>query len=121
MANRKGWESLSDAQRRRYVRAGITPQAYASGASLAKARGHGSEEQEAVIKRIRRRWREWNFPTTALPAFVAYYGADDAELISDQKIEAAEHDTQAVQFMRALWNTRPPEAPKSWYWYHHTR
>jgi len=118
VANRKGWDALSDAQRRRYQRAGITRQAYDSGASLAKARGHGGEAKEAAVKRIRRMWRDYGLPSPALPAFVDFYGPDDALLISEQKLAAAGHDREAVQFMRALWNTRPDAAPKQWYWYH---
>lgn len=118
MARRKGWDQLSQPQRRRYQRAGITEQAYNSGASLAKARGHGSNEQEAAVKRLRRAWADYALPTDALPAFVAYYGVADADLISEQKLEAAQRDPTAVDFMRALWNTRPKDAPKTWYYYH---
>lgn len=118
MATRKGWDSLSDAQRRRYERAGITRQAYNSGASLAKARGHGSEEKETAVKRIRRMLRVHGIPSGQVPAFVDFYGPDDALMITEQKMQAADRDPTAVNFMRALWNTKPDDVPVVWYWYH---
>lgn len=117
---RKGWDNLSPAQQLRYARAGITPESYQQGASLAKARGHGSEEKENAIRRIRRDWKEWNLPTEKLSAFVTHYGVYDSLMISGEKLKAAEKDPTAVQFMRALWNTKPADAPKSWYYYHPT-
>ena len=39
-SRRKGWEQLTDKYRQRLTRAGVTPQQYASGVSLGKARGH---------------------------------------------------------------------------------
>lgn len=47
VGRRKGWDALSTPQRRRYERAGVTRSQYESGAgSLAKARGHGTSQQE---------------------------------------------------------------------------
>lgn len=40
--NRRTWEGLSEAYRKRLARAGVTPEAYTSGASLRAARGHAT-------------------------------------------------------------------------------
>ena len=46
---RKGWESLSEAQRKRYVGKGITRGGYESGVSLDAARGHASKHSKGYI------------------------------------------------------------------------
>lgn len=51
---RKGWDALSGAYRRRLERQGISEQAYASGQSLHRARGHVSQPDEAFRKRVTR-------------------------------------------------------------------
>lgn len=45
---RKGWGQLSPTYRARLERGGITASSYATGASLASARGHGSTPEKAI-------------------------------------------------------------------------
>jgi hypothetical protein len=51
---RKGWDALSDSYRSRLSRQGVNKQAYESGQSLHKARGHVSQPEEAFRKRVTR-------------------------------------------------------------------
>ena len=48
---RKPWGQLTPAYRARIVRAGITEEQYNAGTSLAKARGHTSEQREQERRR----------------------------------------------------------------------
>jgi hypothetical protein len=52
MAKRRAWNALSSSYQARLVRGGITKDAYESGASLSKARGHANtpEHPEDAIK-----------------------------------------------------------------------
>ncbi|MGI8309036.1 hypothetical protein [Saccharopolyspora hattusasensis] len=72
---RKSWNSLSDAYRRRLERGGISRQAYESGASLSKARGHAATpERPADARRNPGRYADYlaRHPNAGkdFPAFV---------------------------------------------------
>lgn len=73
---RKSWESLSPAYRARLSRGGVTKGQYESGASLAKARGHGATpEHPREAARNPERYREYNRkrqPRTSTPEDIAY-------------------------------------------------
>lgn len=61
MAGRKSWDSLSPAYRARLSRGGVTRRQYESGASLAKARGHGATpEHPREAARHPEKYREYN-------------------------------------------------------------
>lgn len=51
---RKGWEALSPTYRKRLEKSGVSQQAYDSGSSLEKARGHVSAAQESFLSKRRR-------------------------------------------------------------------
>jgi hypothetical protein len=54
MAVRRGpWESLGQNHRNRLSRAGITPESYAAGASLKKARGHAATPEHGIDEALR--------------------------------------------------------------------
>jgi hypothetical protein len=73
---RKSWESLTPKYRARLSRGGVTRGQYESGASLAKARGHGATpEHPREAARHPERYREYNRkrePKPRSPEDVAY-------------------------------------------------
>lgn len=61
MAGRRSWDSLSPAYRARLSRGGVTRSKYESGASLARARGHGATpEHPRDARKNPERYREYN-------------------------------------------------------------
>ena len=49
MANRKGWEQLSDSYRNRLQNKGITKSSYSSGKSIETARGHSTTPEHSRV------------------------------------------------------------------------
>lgn len=76
---RKGWDQLTPKYRQRLERAGLTPQTYAAGAPLHKARGKTSAAHESALKKQARLDREWAVE------YADTYGLD----IRDVRVELA--------------------------------
>ncbi|QUH03825.1 hypothetical protein HUO13_26105 [Saccharopolyspora erythraea] len=96
---RKSWESLSDAYRRRLERGGISRQAYESGASLSAARGHRSTpERPADAVRNPGRYAEYlaRNPNAGkeFPAFV--WQADPNNLRPDVRDNWSRRDKTTI-------------------------
>lgn len=53
MATRKGWDAISPGYRSRLEKAGITEQAYNSGASIKKGRGHSNTPEHGFKEAVR--------------------------------------------------------------------
>ena len=97
MARRKNWESLSDTYRKRLQRSGIGKTEYESGRSLARARGHTSEQAE------NRRRRQYRFIERWVRRYIENYGriadVDEDEIrdIIQQRIDEEGLDTTVAE------------------------
>lgn len=131
---RKGWDQLSEAYRNRLVRNGITRTDYDQGASLGKARGHGtptgiSERKWESLLRLAYR-SEWNLErnvTWDRPHIKAALENELGKGIAPTELEQALRDKQAMQrayrggnkdAARSIWLRRNPLYAREIYWYH---
>ena len=112
---RKGWQQLSEAYRKRLIRAGITPRQYAAGKSLVGARGHRTSTVPKA-KAMRRMYRNRNVLVMFMVEFPPGQGTGSAsfeEALDDHVDTVGDHfgshyeegspDIRSMSMMNPLW------------------